>query len=150
MSAGPTSRSATTPRASAGTRSSATRSLPDAIRVEAVDDSEAFEWRPPEARREAAVKDEHSAMALRPPAARLALPPGAAGAAIREAPRSVAASLKGATPRRAAAGRVSKRPSPALERGRVIHRLLQSLPDIAPERRAEIGARYLAAAAPQR
>ena len=33
----------------------------------------------------------------------------------------------------------------ALERGRLIHRLLQSLPDIAPDRRAEIGARYLAA-----
>ncbi len=33
----------------------------------------------------------------------------------------------------------------ALERGRLIHRMLESLPDIAPDRRAEIGARYLAA-----
>jgi ATP-dependent helicase/nuclease subunit A len=37
--------------------------------------------------------------------------------------------------------------SHALERGRLVHRLLQSLPDVPPERRAEIGARYLDAAA---
>lgn len=34
----------------------------------------------------------------------------------------------------------------ALERGRLVHRLLQSLPDVPPEKRAEIGARYLEAA----
>ncbi|HVY19238.1 MAG TPA: double-strand break repair helicase AddA [Bauldia sp.] len=37
----------------------------------------------------------------------------------------------------------------ALERGRLVHRLLQSLPDVAPDRRSEIGARYLDAAAEQ-
>ncbi len=36
----------------------------------------------------------------------------------------------------------------ALERGRLVHRLLQSLPDMPPERRTEAAARYLAAAAP--
>jgi ATP-dependent helicase/nuclease subunit A len=35
----------------------------------------------------------------------------------------------------------------ALERGRVVHRLMQSLPDIAPERRAEACAHFLARAA---
>jgi ATP-dependent helicase/nuclease subunit A len=37
--------------------------------------------------------------------------------------------------------------SVALERGRLVHRLLQSLPDVPPDRRSEIGARYLASAA---
>jgi ATP-dependent helicase/nuclease subunit A len=36
----------------------------------------------------------------------------------------------------------------ALVRGRAIHRLLESLPEIAPERRAEAGRAYLAATAP--
>jgi ATP-dependent helicase/nuclease subunit A len=35
----------------------------------------------------------------------------------------------------------------ALERGRIVHRLMQSLPDIAPERRADAIARFLARAA---
>ncbi len=35
----------------------------------------------------------------------------------------------------------------ALERGRLVHRLLQSLPEVLPERRAEVGAGYLASAA---
>jgi len=36
----------------------------------------------------------------------------------------------------------------ALARGRIIHRLLESLPEIAPKQRAEAGRAYLAAAAP--
>jgi ATP-dependent helicase/nuclease subunit A len=36
----------------------------------------------------------------------------------------------------------------ALARGRLVHRLLQSLPDHPPETRREVGARYLAAIAP--
>jgi ATP-dependent helicase/nuclease subunit A len=36
----------------------------------------------------------------------------------------------------------------ALERGRVVHRLLQALPEHAPERRREVGERFLAAVAP--
>jgi ATP-dependent helicase/nuclease subunit A len=35
----------------------------------------------------------------------------------------------------------------AIERGLLVHRMLQSLPDVAPERRAEIAARYLEAKA---
>jgi ATP-dependent helicase/nuclease subunit A len=37
----------------------------------------------------------------------------------------------------------------ARDRGRLVHRLLQSLPDIAPESRAEVAARYLEAFAPK-
>ena len=38
--------------------------------------------------------------------------------------------------------------SRALERGRLVHRLLQSLPEMPPERRADAAARYLAGATP--
>jgi ATP-dependent helicase/nuclease subunit A len=52
--------------------------------------------------------------------------------------------------RRAAAPRFDPDLNAALDRGRLIHRLLQSLPDHPHEQRIEVGARYLAAVAQER
>lgn len=49
------------------------------------------------------------------------------------------------SPLRGLAARADAAGSPALQRGRLIHRLLESLPEIAPDRRAETGRGYLAA-----
>ncbi|MEJ0011456.1 MAG: double-strand break repair helicase AddA [Bauldia sp.] len=82
------------------------------------------------------------------PLARLELPPwtgtnapAAPRAALRLAPSSALAPVPVVRARREADT------SLALERGRLVHRLLQSLPDVPVERRAEIGTRYLDSAA---
>jgi ATP-dependent helicase/nuclease subunit A len=51
---------------------------------------------------------------------------------------------------RTLAARFDPSANDALDRGRLIHRLLQSLPDHPREKRAEVGARYLAAFAEKR
>jgi ATP-dependent helicase/nuclease subunit A len=98
------------------------------------------EWRPepaPPAARGAA--NAASPSVVLPPWARMqarAAPPPL----VRLAPSSA---LAGTTPSAARAERRDADTGLALERGRLAHRLLQSLPDVPTERRAEIGARYL-------
>ena len=60
----------------------------------------------------------------------------------RDAPSTKAA--RAITPSAAAGGLPLAGDRKALNRGRIVHRLLQALPAIPPERRAEVAARYLA------
>ena len=118
----------------------------DAKPLKTIDGADALEWKPGE-RREPTAKDEQNAMAFWPPFPDwLSRPVPPPPAAIRRISPSTA--LGGDTvPAHRAPARFDTDAAAAMERGRIVHQLLQSLPDIAPERRAEIGARYLAAAA---
>jgi ATP-dependent helicase/nuclease subunit A len=110
-------------------------------------EGEELEWRAA-ARKPAVVKDEQRDLPLAEP-----LP-----AWIREPVAAPPAALRVLTPSTALAGADFPRPlvaarrdadaARALERGRVVHRLLQSLPEVAPEHRAATAGRYLAAVLP--
>jgi ATP-dependent helicase/nuclease subunit A len=65
----------------------------------------------------------------------------------RPAPLSPSAAFDEEADQTARAGASAVERQKALERGRLVHRLLQSLPDIPPERRKEAAERYLAKAA---
>jgi ATP-dependent helicase/nuclease subunit A len=121
---------------------------PECEKHEAADGSVELEWRP-EPRVAAKTKPSQPALPLGPhrptwvdtraapppPAPRRLTPSTALGEVEERLPPAVAL-------------RVAAAAETARERGRLIHRLLQSLPDIAPEARAATGARYLAASAP--
>jgi ATP-dependent helicase/nuclease subunit A len=102
-----------------------------------------LEWRAePAAALAAPAPAPSAARAPLPDWARRAAPPPPP-AALRIAPSSA---LPDEPPLRIPPAR-DRATSLALERGRLVHRLLQSLPDMPPERRADAAARYLAAAA---
>jgi ATP-dependent helicase/nuclease subunit A len=71
----------------------------------------------------------------------------ATAAAPRRAPLSPSSAFEDDIGRMAPSGGSPADRQRALERGRLVHRLLQSLPDIPPERRKEAAARFLAKAA---
>jgi ATP-dependent helicase/nuclease subunit A len=108
-----------------------------------------YEWRAdPAPSASAAAAPPESPRAAVPAWLRQAAP--AAPAALRRlTPSSLAGGADAAPPVAAPAAVSGRVQAEALERGRVVHRLLQSLPDVAPGRRAETAATYVAAVAPQ-
>jgi len=90
-----------------------------------------------------------AAASARPAAVNVDLPswarspaPAAPSASVRLTPSSLSAENPAAAMISSGSGVGA---GAALERGRLVHRLLEALPDIAPERRADAGAAYLAA-----
>jgi ATP-dependent helicase/nuclease subunit A len=117
--------------------------------VETADDHgrAVFEWRPP-AGVVAKAKGRQEAMVLpprQPPW--LSRPAPAAPPAVRRITPSTAFSGDGPPPLRATLRPAGPEATLAAERGRLVHRLLQSLPDIAPDQWREIGRRFVAAMA---
>jgi ATP-dependent helicase/nuclease subunit A len=122
---------------------------PELTPIAAADGSEAAEWR---------ARQRQNALAVRPAASddRMALPswaerdvPPPPPELKRLTPSAISAdkdeeSAAWRPARSAFVARNDPKANAARDRGRLAHRLLQSLPDIAPERRAEAGARYLA------
>ena len=107
-------------------------------------DADAYEWRPPSplaVQAAAPLANEPQPKVELPAWAKRPAPPPPK-AAIHLTPSSALGADLQAPPLRI---RRDPSTSTALERGRLIHRLLQSLPDVPPERRADIGARYLSA-----
>jgi ATP-dependent helicase/nuclease subunit A len=120
----------------------------ECVRSETADGIVTLEWRP--APPAAPPKGKQEAMTYAPPRpAWLTQPAPPAPAAIRRITPSTA--LGGASAAPAPVRSRLLKPGGeiliAIERGRLVHRLLQSLPEIAPERRREIGGRYLEAVA---
>jgi ATP-dependent helicase/nuclease subunit A len=72
----------------------------------------------------------------------------ATAAAPRRSPLSPSSAFDDDIGRMAPSGGSPADRQKALERGRLVHRLMQSLPDIPPERREDAAARFLAKAAP--
>jgi ATP-dependent helicase/nuclease subunit A len=114
-------------------------------------EGEELEWRAVE-RKAAAAKDEQRDLPLTDPLPgwiRAPVPPPPV-APKRITPSTALAGVAGPDfPRPLLAARGDADAAMALERGRVVHRLLQSLPEIAPEHRAATAGRYLAAVLPK-
>ncbi|MDP2801403.1 MAG: double-strand break repair helicase AddA [Phreatobacter sp.] len=68
-----------------------------------------------------------------------------AAPAVAPPPRTLTPSGFGGTPGRRTSGEALKSREAAIRRGTIIHRLLQSLPDLPPDRQAEAAQRFLAA-----
>jgi ATP-dependent helicase/nuclease subunit A len=104
-----------------------------------------YEWRAePATPRVVAREPSASAPAMLPPWATTNAPPPPP--ALRRLTPSTA--LGGTTPPPAPfAARIGANAAEAIERGLLVHRMLQSLPEVPEAQRAEVGARYLDAAA---
>jgi ATP-dependent helicase/nuclease subunit A len=120
---------------------------PESLRVQAADGTlESLEWRAEEEPR-ARHKAEQQAMTLVPPLPEWIDRPAPQAIATRRITPSTV--LQGDAGGRAPKRRFDLGNPAALERGRLVHRLLQSLPDFPEERRRETGRRYLDAVAPK-
>jgi ATP-dependent helicase/nuclease subunit A len=117
--------------------------------VEAVDGTPAQEWRataPPQARATTPATADAAAPTLPDWIDQAAPPPTPAGrritpsSVVAEAEEAEAVFRPGRTEFLAAENDAGKR---ARERGKLVHRLLESLPDLPADRRAEIGKRFL-------
>ncbi len=125
---------------------------PGSRRIERPDGTlEALEWRPGSARK-ISGKTRQETLPLRPvPPPWLAAPAPAAPVLPSRVTPSTALSSGGEAEfpaTRLLPGRGDAETMTALERGRIVHRLLQSLPDLEPAHRGQIAERYLAATAP--
>ncbi|MEQ9690198.1 MAG: double-strand break repair helicase AddA [Bauldia litoralis] len=121
----------------------------ESVRRELADGEVEIEWRPP-AERVIPAKGKQEAMTLAPPAPPwLSRPAPPAPRPIRRiTPSTAVAEASEALPRRSKGRSGAEGGSDrAAERGRLIHRLLQSLPEAIPADRHVIGARFLDAVA---
>ena len=107
-------------------------------------EADAYEWRAPAptAKVATAAPVKNTPMVTPVPLWARSAAPSAPGAPIRLTPSSV--SVDAAAPP-VLPSRTDPAAVTALQRGGLVHRLLQSLPDIAPDHRHEVGAAYLAA-----
>lgn len=117
----------------------------ECLRREDADGRVELEWRAPEVR-SVAARGKQETMPYFPakPGWLDRAPPPAPPPIQRISPSSAVGALKAGSSRRA--GPSTGEPDRAAERGRLIHQLLQSLPEIAPSDRRAVGARYLAVA----
>ena len=122
---------------------------PELSPVAAVGGSEAFEWRAEERSAVPALApNEAASTRIELPLWATALAPAASTALKRITPSSIAAEdedmPEGCSPPRSEfLARSDPRATTGRDRGRLVHRLLQSLPDIDPSRRREVGASFL-------